>query len=471
MLVMLETLGRLPLFWLFCALLAATAFVAFSGGKLTYARSFPTPLSTRSNSAGYLLALVALLPILPLFVLYAWSCEPILRDLLERELPPHTGAWTAEQMNLFFDQIYAQLGHRMLAPIDSTLLELATRRYSALRGQAHLILLALSISCSGLCYLLTWQRIQRGLSLQRALDRALYLALFGCATLAILTTAGIIASLIYETGRFFSHPDGPSLASFLFGINWNAQSGQSFGILPLLLGTFMIAIIALMVAVPIGLMCAIYLSEYATPRMRETLKPLLEILAGIPTVVYGFFAAIIIAPAVRAASQWINHLPFTPETLLAAQPTNALAAGLVMGVMIIPLMSSLSDDILRTIPQSLRDGALAMGSTQSETITRIVVPAAMPGIIAALLLSASRAIGETMIVVMAAGGRAIMTLDPTSDMTTVTHQIVTILTGDTSFDSARTLAAFALGFALFSVTFIFNVIALRVVRSYRVRYV
>ena len=287
----------------------------------------------------------------------------------------------------------------------------------------------------------------------------------------MLTTAGIVTSLVFETGRFFTHPDGPDFTRFIFGTHWNAQTGQSFGVLPLLLGTTLIAAIALIVAVPVGLLCAVYLSEYASPHMREALKPVLEILAGIPTVIYGFFAALLVAPLVRQASLWFNGLAYTPDAALAAQPTNALAAGLVMGVMIIPLMSSLCDDILRTIPNSLRDGALAVGATQSETITQIVLPAALPGIVAAFLLSASRAIGETMIVVMAAGGRAVMTVDPTSDMTTVTHQIVTILTGDTSFDSPRTLSAFALGFALFGFTLIFNIIALRIVRYYRVRYV
>ena len=232
----------------------------------------------------------------------------------------------------------------------------------------------------------------------------------------------------------------------------------------------MIALIAMLVAAPIGLFAAIFLSEYASPRVRRYTKPLLEMLAGIPTVVYGFFALLVIAPGVRAAALGINSLliniGITSEPLLAAQPTSALAAGLVMGVMVIPFVSSLSDDVINAVPQTLRDAAFAMGATKSETIKQIILPAALPGIVASMLLAVSRAIGETMIVVMAAGQRARMS----TDLTTITVQIVALLTGETQFDSPKTLSAFALGLVLFVVTLGFNLIALRVVQRYREKY-
>ena len=234
----------------------------------------------------------------------------------------------------------------------------------------------------------------------------------------------------------------------------------------------MIALIAMLIAAPVGLFAAIYLSEYAGPTVRAWVKPVLEVLAGIPTVVYGFFA--LVAPAIRAVAVWINmtlmYAGITAEPLLAAQPTSALAAGLVMGIMVIPFVSSLSDDVINAVPQTLRDAAYAMGATKSETVKHVVLPAALPGIIASLLLAVSRAIGETMIVVMAAGQRARISPDPTADLTTITVQIVALLTGETEFDSPKTLSAFALGLVLFVITLFFNLIALRVVQKYREKY-
>ena len=231
--------------------------------------------------------------------------------------------------------------------------------------------------------------------------------------------------------------------------------------MPLFAGTLLISFIAMVVAVPIGLMSAIYLSEFAGPRLRASAKPLLEILAGIPTVVYGFFAALIVAPFIRDSGSMLG---------LDVASESALAAGLVMGVMIIPFVSSLSDDVINAVPQSLRDGAYALGATQAETIRKVIFPAALPGIVGGILLAVSRAIGETMIVVMAAGLAANLTANPLEAVTTVTVQIVTLLTGDQEFDSPKTLAAFALGLVLFAVTLILNVIALTVVRKYREQY-
>jgi phosphate transport system permease protein len=260
------------------------------------------------------------------------------------------------------------------------------------------------------------------------------------------------------------------VSEFLLGLKWSPQmairadqvgSSGSFGAVPLFTGTLMISAIAMFVAVPIGLMSAIYLSEYANRRFRAVAKPLLEILAGIPTVVYGFFAALVVAPALRDAGAAIG---------LDVSSESALAAGLVMGIMIIPFVSSLSDDVINAVPQALRDGSYAMGATRSETVRKVIIPAALPGIVGGVLLAVSRAIGETMIVVMAAGLAANLTANPLDTVTTITVQIVTLLVGDQEFDSPKTLAAFALGLMLFVVTLILNIIALHVVRKYREQY-
>ncbi len=285
---------------------------------------------------------------------------------------------------------------------------------------------------------------------------------------AILTTVGILASLMFETARFFTMI---SPLDFLFGVKWNpdpiaplsADTGKTFGAIPLFWGTLFIgAIIAMIVAIPLGLMSAIYLTQYATARTRKWMKPLLEILAGIPTVVYGYFAALTVAPTIRdfAAALGMQN----PST------ESALAAGLVMGIMIIPFVSSMADDSIAAVPQAMRDGSLAMGATTSETIKKVLVPAALPGIVGGVMLAVSRAIGETMIVVMAAGASANLSINPLESMTTVTYQIVQMLTGEQSFDHPATLSAFALGMVLFIVTLILNIIALRVVKRFREAY-
>jgi phosphate transport system permease protein len=293
--------------------------------------------------------------------------------------------------------------------------------------------------------------------------------LVAASLIAILTTLGIFLSLFFESLRFFKlYP----VHSFLFGLEWSPQtairadqagSSGAFGSIPLLWGTFFIgAVIAMIVAVPLGLMSAVYLTQYAPPRLRSWLKPILEILAGIPTVVYGYFAALTVAPAVRDFGLSIG--------ISSASSESALAAGLVMGIMIIPFISSMADDSLAAVPQAMRDGSLAMGATGSETIRKVLIPAALPGVVGGVLLAVSRAIGETMIVVMAAGLAANFTLNPFASVTTVTVQIVQLLTGDQEFNSPKTLAAFALGLALFLITLVLNLVALHVVRRYREQY-
>ncbi|WP_323010457.1 phosphate ABC transporter permease subunit PstC [Paracoccus sp. (in: a-proteobacteria)] len=282
-----------------------------------------------------------------------------------------------------------------------------------------------------------------------------------CSSIAILTTAGIVFSMLFETGHFFQQY---SWRDFFFGTTWSPRfgGGSQLGILPLLWGTLYISLIALVVAVPIGLFAAIYMSEYASSKLRSFAKPLIEVLAGIPTIVYGLFALITVGPMLRDY--------FAQPLGLGNSGSSVMTAGLVMGIMLIPFVSSLSDDIINAVPQSLRDGALGLGSTQSETVRKVVLPAALPGIVGAVLLAASRAIGETMIVVLGAGAAARMDLNPFEAMTTITVKIVSQLTGDNDFAAPETLVAFALGLTLFVITLGLNIVALYVVRKYREQY-
>jgi phosphate transport system permease protein len=285
------------------------------------------------------------------------------------------------------------------------------------------------------------------------------LVLIACSAVAVLTTVGIVFSVLFETLAFFREV---SPIEFLFGTHWAPTSTPpSFGFIPLLAGTLLITFIAIVVAGPLGLLSAIYMAEYSSRKMRSILKPMLEILAGVPTVVLGFFAALTVAPLIRNMGESLG---------LSVASESALAAGLVMGMMIVPLISSLADDIINSVPQALRDGSYAMGATKSETIKRVVLPAALPGIVSAFMLAISRAIGETMIVVMAAGLAANLSFNPLAAVTTITVQIATLLVGDQEFDSAKTLSAFALGFVLFCFTLVLNYIALRIVQRYREQY-
>lgn len=334
-------------------------------------------------------------------------------------------------------------------------------------SSARIILFVISILIFILTAIFTFKKIKNEFKARDNLEKIIELFLLACSTLAILITIGILLSVIFESNRFFS---SIPIAEFLFGTHWSPQmpiredqagSAGAFGAVPLFTGTFLIAFIAMCIAGPIGLMSAIYLSEYASKKVRDIVKPLTEILAGIPTVVYGFFAVIVVAPFIRNAGEYFG---------LEIASESALAAGLVMGVMIIPFVSSISDDVINAVPQNLKNGSLGIGATKSETIKKVIVPAALPGIIGGLLLAVSRAIGETMIVVMAAGMSANLTANQFEAVTTVTVQIVVLLVGDQEFDSPKTLAAFALGLILFIMTLILNYIALHIVRKYREQY-
>lgn len=470
---MLHHIGQLPMGWLLIALIAVFSSAAFFIGRRKaedLLLSTGTGLHSRPNYHGYFVAMCAGVPAILVALIYLLGAEGMIRGQLVAELPPAFGLLSSAELSTYIESA-AYAASSRAEPGSDLVFSAVTNRYVELSGSANLICLAFLIVCSGAGLLLARERLSTGFRARAMVERGMEAVLFLCAGVAIATTVGIIVSLLYESLLFFR---AVPVWDFLFGTRWNAQTEAEFGALPLFFGTFMIAFIAMLVAAPIGLFSAIYLSEYAGPRMRAWVKPILEILAGIPTVVYGFFALLVVAPGVRAAALWINETliraGLASEPLLAAQPTSALAAGLVMGIMVIPFVSSLSDDVINAVPQTLRDGAYALGATKSETVRQVVVPAALPGIIAALLLAVSRAIGETMIVVMAAGKSARISMDPTSDLTTITVQIVSLMTGETGFDDPKTLSAFALGLVLFAVTLVFNVIALRVVQKYREKY-
>ena len=452
--------------------LAAVLIIALTAGWLGYVRARRMRAGTRLHSLpvyhGSYAALWAAIP--ALLILAAWA--PVQHRLVNQAAlsSPEGRALPAFEMQR--EAILAEA--REIAHGDreqgfnaesSTLaprIRAAEQSYAVLGGGVA-ILAALAAA------LLALRRSAPQFRARTAVERWVMMVLFAASLIAILTTLGILLSLMFESLRFFRlYP----VHSFLFGTDWSPQtalradqagSSGAFGSIPLMWGTFFIgAIIAMIVAVPLGLMSAIYLTQYAPPRLRSWLKPILEILAGVPTVVYGYFAALTVAPVVRDFGLSIG--------ITSASSESALAAGLVMGIMIIPFISSMADDSIAAVPQAMRDGSLALGSTTSETIRKVLLPAALPGVMGGILLAVSRAIGETMIVVMAAGLAANLTLNPFASVTTVTTQIVQLLTGDQEFDSAKTLAAFALGLALFLITLVLNLIALQIVRRYREQY-
>ncbi|MBF0202369.1 MAG: phosphate ABC transporter permease subunit PstC [Desulfamplus sp.] len=391
----------------------------------------------------------------------------IITDLVIASLPQELQNLPSDRLNLVINDIKNLVKGNIVSGSIDPAMQSAAEHYRNLVSTSHasLAVIAIVMAIGGM--LVIRQSITPRLRARNHVERVIQYLLIACSTIAIFTTIGIVLSVLYEAIRFFKMV---SPADFITGLEWSPQisiradqvgSSGSFGAIPVFMGTMLISAIAMCVAVPIGLMSAIYLSEYSTPSFRNIAKPLLEILAGIPTVVYGFFAALVVAPVIRDTGGLIG---------LDVSSESALAAGLVMGIMIIPFVSSLSDDVINAVPMSLREGAYGLGSTKSETIRLVIIPAALPGIVGGVLLAVSRAIGETMIVVMAAGMAANLTVNPLETVTTVTVQIVTLLVGDQEFDSAKTLAAFALGLMLFVITLILNVIALVVVRRYREQY-
>ena len=417
---------------------------------------------------GYYLGIWCGLP--ALIILSLWSLfEPTIIKMLIL-----SNFSNVESKDLFYEQTLSFFNGNFTGELTNNI-KIASERYSSLNAIAYNSKIALLASAVIFSTSYAYKKIKSNNRARDDVELILKGLLFVSSLVAILTTIGIIVSLLFESIKFFSTIN---LFDFIFGTSWSPQRAfvrdastitpeeylelkDAFGSVPLFAGTAFIALIAMCVAVPIGLFSGIYLAEYASTKVRKYSKPIIEILAGIPTVVYGFFAALTVGPFFRTVGESLG---------LTVSSESALAAGLIMGVMIIPYISSLSDDVINSVPQSLRDGSYAVGATKSETIKKVIIPAALPGIIGSILLAVSRAIGETMIVVMAAGLAANLTINPLESTTTITTQIVMILVGDQEFDSPKTQAAFALGLTLFIATLFLNYIALRVVKKYREKY-
>ena len=459
----------MQLFTLTATLLVLTVigFYLGRGRAVAKASGSARDLHSLPSYYGYYVALWCALPALLILAVWLAGEEQIVHGLLVSSLPETVRSLPPERLGLLLNDIKNLAGGGVLdQAVDSELRQAADRYAHLLRiSRWAMALVVLAAAIGGLVY--AQNRVSRKLRARNSVEAVIRVLLIACSVVAIFTTVGIILSLVFEAIRFFLYV---SPVDFLFGLEWSPQMAMradqvgasgSFGAVPLFVGTLLIAFIAMCVAMPVGLMAAIYMAEYAHPRFRAVVKPVLEILAGIPTVVYGFFAALTVAPFFR---------DFGADLGLTISSESALAAGVVMGIMIIPFVSSLSDDVITAVPQSMREGSYGLGATQSETIRRVLLPAALPGIVGGFLLAVSRAIGETMIVVMAAGLAAHLTVNPFEAVTTVTVQIVTLLVGDQEFDSPKTLAAFALGLVLFCVTLILNVIALHIVSKYREQY-
>jgi len=417
---------------------------------------------------GYYLSLWCGLPALIIFGCWSLFEPTIIKVLILNNFPQ------IESKDLFYEQTLSFFNGNFSGEITNEI-KAASIKYSSINiiAQNSKIVIIATALIGSLTF--AYRKIQNNNKARDDVEIILKVLLFTSSLVAILTTVGIIVSLLFESLKFFSTIN---IFEFIFGTSWSPQRAfvrdasaitpeellelqDAFGSVPLFAGTAFIALIAMCVAVPIGLFSGIYLAEYASTKVRKYSKPIIEILAGIPTVVYGFFAALTVGPFFRTLGESLG---------LTVSSESALAAGLIMGVMIIPYISSLSDDVINSVPQSLREGSYAIGATKSETIKKVVIPAALPGIIGSILLAVSRAIGETMIVVMAAGLAANLTINPLESTTTITTQIVMILVGDQEFDSPKTQAAFALGLTLFIATLILNYIALRVVKKYREKY-
>jgi phosphate transport system permease protein len=473
-------LTALLLFSIATYMAARRRVVAASGGKTAALHSLPGYYGTYA-------ALWVGVPAALLVLLLAMFGPRLEAGVLRTDTPAAVQALTGPQQDIFYNdaRAIAHGGRPSETIYDGelkTALDAKAAQSAKISGLIEYGAVGLAAILAIAGAVIAFPRITPEFRARNKVEGWIAGLFIACSVTAVLTTVGIVASLVWESWRFF---EAVPLHEFLFGTEWNPQIAMradqfagagAFGAVPLFVGTFLIMLIAMIVAAPIGLFSAIYLSEYASSLTRSVVKPLLEILAGVPTVVYGFFAALTVGPLFRAFFNLIGAelaggpLDGLGQYLMQVQNQMALVAGAVMGIMLIPFVSSLSDDIINAVPQSLRDGSLAMGATRSETIKKVVLPAALPGIMAAMLLAVSRAVGETMIVTMAAGLQAKTTLNPLDTVTTVTVQIVTLLTGDQEFDSPKTLSAFGLGLTLFVVTLALNIVALRIVQKYREQY-
>lgn len=491
---------NLSLLLLCLLIIGAAAFVLGRTRAAVLSGGMPSAMHSR---LGYYGAYAAIWAVLPAAILTcAWlSVSPMIVDsFVLKSFPEEVQSLPPAELNLSYGMVRTLahgmrlLNDRERAAVDdgSTDLQLllakkgvplavrptgymlaAASKYNGMRLASRIVMATVAIGVSLLGAVYGLGAIAPRFRARNRVEHVILGALIAASSIAILTTIGIAASMLSEAIRFFRSVPA---AEFFFGTVWDprfadvgSQSHGSFGLIPLLAGTLYIGFLAMLVAVPVGLFAAIYMAEYASVRVRSFAKPMLEVLAGIPTIVYGFFALVTVGPFLRDMSADINGM-FTGNYTSFIEAQSVLTAGLVMGVMLIPYVSSLSDDIIMAVPRSLRDGSLGLGATRSETIKRVILPAALPGIIGALLMATSRAIGETMIVVLAAGVAARMQIDPFEPMTTVTVKIVNQLTGDLEFTSPQTLVAFALGITLFCLTLCLNIYALFIVRRYREQY-
>ena len=453
--------------WVLIAVLLMLTAFAYQFG-LTRSRAMANGSVRMHSRPGYYGLLVALwcgLPALAVWLAWLLFEGPIVDYLVLGQMQAETGVLDDQQAMVALRRIGAIASGLGVSDTPAAYELAAAETMARLWASSRMAQIGLmaALAMGGLVWAL--RSLSPSLRARNQVERVISIVFVLCSTIAILTTVGIVFSMFGEAMRFFSFVNP---VDFFFGTNWNPRfstvgtgSQGDFGLLPLLWGTLMISGIALLVAVPLGLMSAVYMAEYAPGWFRSTAKPILEVLAGIPTIVYGFFALVTVGPFFHEVGQLLGF---------EIRATSALTAGVVMGIMIVPFMSSLSDDIITQVPRMLRDGSLAMGATKSETIKKVVLPAALPGIVGAFLLAASRAIGETMIVVLAAGNSPVLHANPFEAVSTVTVTIVNQLTGDTDFASPQSLVAFALGLTLFVITLGLNVFALYIVRKYREQY-
>jgi len=460
------------MFYPLVALFILSALGFYLGKTKSIKLSKSQKLASLPNYYGYLSLFYILIPSLLLWFVLLTTQELILNKYIYSLMKEAIHTYEANELNLLFSKIQnIALGSSFGNETEFELF--AASKVIHFKKIFILFTYFIILLSSILGFLVVNRKITPLFKSQRVVEKIVNRFIQLCSFIAILVTLGIFLSLVFETIQFFGYVNP---LDFLLGLNWNPNKAfvidsaeqidkavlkDAFGIIPLMGGTLLIALLAMMVAIPLGLMSAIYMSEYASKKVRDISKPVIEILAGIPTVVYGFFAALVVAPKIVEFGSFLG---------IEVSSESALAAGLTMGVMIIPFVSSLSDDVIGAVPQSLREGSYALGATKSETIIKVVLPSALPGIIGSFLLAISRAIGETMIVVMAASLQANLTINPLEPATTITTQIVTALTGDTEFDNPKTLVAFALGLTLFFATLFLNYFALRVVKKYREQY-
>ncbi len=453
--------------WLVLVILAVMGFAYRFGAarSLRAAAGSGLKLHSLPTHYGVLVALWCGVPALAVLLLFQLFEGNLIRAMVAAGLPDEVRALPASQFAAIMGRIHSIATGFGIAGVAEPFEIEAAARMARLGTVGRLAMVGAVAAALAFGLALALRRFTPRLRARNEIERFVVIVLVLCSAVAIFTTIGIVLSMLSEAIRFFSfvHP-----FDFFFGTEWNprfasvgAGSSGGYGLLPLLWGTVLITIIAMLVAVPIGLMTAIYMAEYASPAVRSVAKPMLEVLAGIPTIVYGFFALTVVGPFLSAAGAMVG---------IEIRATSALTAGLVMGIMIIPFVSSLSDDIITQVPRAMRDGSFGLGATHSETIRRVILPAALPGVVGAFLLAVSRAVGETMIVVLAAGNAPVLQANPLQAISTVTVTIVNQLTGDIDFTSPQSLVAFALGLTLFTITLGLNVVALYIVRKYREQY-